>query len=262
MAPTLRGSIFRDFLLLVSCISLIGVLHPRAMAQHSAARPVSPPVHVSPPAIPHAPIYQPPTYQSPVTRMPIRSAPIYSRPITTVPSTGVRARAPYWPPWHPVRPFPPVIVVYGPPIFFNGPFWPYNGCWGMPCDFSFWPWVYTSPTISSPGPTNYVMQANETPVYVYGPERPDLPQLYLKDRTVLNVSDYWVVDGQLHFMMAEQEGMKPAEQVIPFDELDLQKTVDANTQRGFRFILRNAPFEQYVREHPEGPPAGSTPQQN
>ena len=53
--------------------------------------------------------------------------------------------------------------------------------------------------------------------------------------------------------------MKPEEQVIPFDELDLQKTVDVNTNRGFRFMLRNEPFEQYVRDHPEGPPATLKP---
>src|SRR4051812_32551939 len=81
------------------------------------------------------------------------------------------------------------------------------------------------------------------------------PTLFLNDGSILYVSDYWLVDSQLHFMMMEQEGVKPTEQVIPFDELDLQKTIDVNTQRGFRFILRNAPFEQYVRDHPEGPPS-------
>lgn len=97
-------------------------------------------------------------------------------------------------------------------------------------------------------------QVYETTVNVYGQEREDFPQLFLKDGTILSVTDYWVVDGQLHFMMMEENGMKPAEHVIPFDALDLQTTVDANTQRGFRFMLRNEPFEQYVRDHPEGPP--------
>jgi hypothetical protein len=90
-------------------------------------------------------------------------------------------------------------------------------------------------------------------------EQADLPQLYLKDGSILNVTDYWVVDNQLHFMMVEEEGAKPTEEVIPFDVLDLQKTVDANTRRGFRFMLRNEPFEQYVRDHPEGPPPEITP---
>jgi hypothetical protein len=96
-------------------------------------------------------------------------------------------------------------------------------------------------------------------VYVYGEEREDLPQLFLKDGTVLNVTDYWLVDDQLHFTMIEEEGGKPAEHMIPFDALDLQKTVDVDTGRGFRFMLRNEPLEQYVRDHPEGPPPVVTP---
>jgi hypothetical protein len=97
----------------------------------------------------------------------------------------------------------------------------------------------------------------ETPVYVYGEERVDLPQLFLKDGTTLNVTDYWVVDGQLHFTMIEEDGK--AEHVIPFEALDLQTTVDVNAGRGFRFMLRNEPFEQYWRDHPEGPPPSATP---
>jgi hypothetical protein len=76
---------------------------------------------------------------------------------------------------------------------------------------------------------------------------------------ILNVTDYWLVDDQLHFTMIEEDGTKPAEHVIPLDALDLQTTVDANTQRGFRVMLRNEPFEQYVRDHPESPPPVVTP---
>jgi hypothetical protein len=96
-------------------------------------------------------------------------------------------------------------------------------------------------------------------VYVYGEGRPDLPQLFLKDGTILNVTDYWLVDDQLHFTMIEENGTKPAEHVIRFDALDLQTTVDANTRRGFRFTLRNEAFEQYLRDHPEGEPPMVTP---
>jgi hypothetical protein len=162
------------------------------------------------------------------------------------------------PPRLPIRPFPPVFVLYESPAFLGGPFWGWNSCWAS-CDL-FWPWIdYT--TVSSPGPTNYVLQPYPTPVYVYGEEGPDLPQLFLKDGTILNVTDYWLVDDQLHFTMIEQEGAKPVEHVIPFGALDLQKTVDVNTARGFRFMLRNEPFEQYVRDHPEGPPPVVTPPQ-
>jgi hypothetical protein len=106
-----------------------------------------------------------------------------------------------------------------------------------------------------------VSQAYDNPVYVYGEERPELPQIYLKDGTILNVTDYWLVDDQLHFTMIGEDYAKTAEQAIPFDAVDLQKTIDANTRRGFRFVLRNEPFEEYLRDHPQGPPPVVTPPQ-
>jgi len=101
--------------------------------------------------------------------------------------------------------------------------------------------------------------ATAPPSDVFGAERPDIPQLFLKDGTILFVNDYWVVDDQLHFTIIEDEGMQPAEHVVPFDELDLQKTIDVNTKRGFRFMLRNEPVELYLHDHPEGPPSLPTP---
>lgn len=90
-----------------------------------------------------------------------------------------------------------------------------------------------------------------------GGEGHELPQLYLKDGTAYSVTDYWLVNGQMHFTMVEESGTKTVEQVIDFDELDLQKTIDVNTQRGFHFMLRNQPAEQYLRDHPDvGPPVG------
>jgi hypothetical protein len=103
-------------------------------------------------------------------------------------------------------------------------------------------------------------QVYETPVYDYGEER-TLPRLYLKDGTIVSVTDYWLVDDQLHFTIQEDDE-KPVEQAIPFDELDLQKTVDANTRRGFRFVLRDEPFEQYLRDHPDGAPPAVPPSQS
>jgi hypothetical protein len=86
----------------------------------------------------------------------------------------------------------------------------------------------------------------------------ELPQLYLKDGTVYNVIDYWLVDGEIHFTMLDESGTKSVEHVIDLDELDLQQTIDAATQRGFRFMLRNEPMEQYLQHHsdlmPVAPP--------
>ena len=164
----------------------------------------------------------------------------------------------FHPPFRPIR---PVIFVYSPSFLVGGPFWPFNACWWQGCD-SFWPWTFGYTNVSSPGPVTYAPQVYQTPVYVYGEEREDTPQLYLKDGSVLNVTDYWVVDDQLHFTVIEEPGTKAVEHSIPFDALDVQKSVDANTRRGFRFMLRNEPVEQYVRDHPEGPPPLVVPPHN
>ena len=230
------------------------------VAQH----PVAPPPH--PPAAPMH-VYAPPVYHAPVVSTPIMRPPVYAPITTPLRATPISSRGPLRSgivlppvrPIRPIRPIPPLIIIYTPPLLFAQPFWGFNGCWDLNCNW-FWPWTIEYTNISSPGPTNYVSQASETPIYVYGDEREDRPQLYLKDGTILNVSDYWVVDNQLHFKV-EETGVRPVEQVVPFEELDLQKTIDVNTQRGFRFLLRNEPFERYLRDHPDGPPAAAVPPQ-
>ena len=84
-------------------------------------------------------------------------------------------------------------------------------------------------------------------------------RLYLKDGTVYSVTDYWLVNGDLHFKTVEENGTKVVEQTIDFDRLDLQKTIDVNTQRGFRFVLRNEPLEQYLMDHPSSDTPGEAP---
>lgn len=108
---------------------------------------------------------------------------------------------------------------------------------------------------------NYVQpQIYQYPLYAYGYERRDFPQLYLNDGTVISVSDYWLVDDQLHFTAIE--GARSVEHAIALDELDLQTTIEVNTRRGFRFVLRNEPMDQWLRDHPnENPPDWPAPKQ-
>jgi hypothetical protein len=244
MAPFVRGSIFKTFVSVVSCLLAAGVPVPLALAQHAPGRIAAGGTHVSAPPISHTPISPPP-----ILHLPISHTPISAPRIPAATPAGVLGTTSFHPPRGPIRPFPRMFRVYAFP--FGAPFWGFNSCWSSTCDV-FWP---TFGSFSDYGPANYLStQVLETPVYVYGEERPDLPQLYLKDGTIVNVTDYWVVDDQLHFTMIEEDGAKPKEQVIPFDALDLQKTVDVNTQRGFRFVLRNEPFEQYLRDHPDVTP--------
>jgi hypothetical protein len=245
MSPLVPRSILKKFLIVVSCTLPVCVPTTLAVAQHPAVGTAGGVVHTSAAPISHFPIFS----------APIMHAPISTPRMSVAPSAGALGTAGFRFPRRPVRPFPPVLVAYESPFLLlpGGSFWGLNSCWWASCDL-FWFWTLGYKTVSSPGPTNYVSQVYETPVYVYGEERADLPQLFLKDGTILNVTDYWLVDDQLHFTMIEENGTKPAEHVIPFQALDLQTTVDADTRRGFRFILRNEPFEQYLRDHPEGPP--------
>jgi hypothetical protein len=259
MALFVRRSFLTDFSI-VFFLSLLPI--GEALAQHPAGR-LGGAVPAPSAPIMHPPVYHPPVYQAPVYQPPIYRAPLYpplTAPHYPTPSVRTFGIVPLRPPG-PIRPFLPRYRVYVVPVF-TSPFWPFNYCWWATCN-QYWTaaLIYNSPALGQWNPANYVLApSSETQVHVYGQERPDVPQLFLKDGTILNVTDYWVVDSQLHFMLIEEDGVKPVEQVIPFDELDLQKTIDANTQRGFRFLLRNAPFEQYVRDHPEGPPPALSPQ--
>lgn len=253
MAPLVPRLIFKKFFIVVSCTLAVCVHATQALAQHPPVRAAGGVGHISVPPISHVPISS-----APIVHAPIVYAPISTPRIPVAPSAGALGTAGFRLPRRPIRPFPPVLFVYESPFLLGGPFLGLNSCWWANCDlFSSWTLGYT--TVSSPGPTNYISEVYETPVDVCGEERPDLPQLFLKDGAILNVTDYWLVDDQLHFTTIEANDTKPAEHVIPFDALELQTTVDANTRRGFRFMLRNEPVEQYMRDHPEGPPPIVTP---
>jgi hypothetical protein len=56
--------------------------------------------------------------------------------------------------------------------------------------------------------------------------------LYLKDGTVFAVATYTVSDGQLHYLTAYGE-----KNDVLVDLIDLQKTIEANAQRGVAFTL-------------------------
>lgn len=252
MAPWVRRSLLNEFSIVACCIVLVWAVAPLAWAQHPVGHPGGTVVHA-----PAPPIYRTPMAQ-PIPRAPVMYGPVGAPRMSGLSSVGATGAIAIRPPRRPIRPFPVVIFVN--PLFASGvPFWGFNSCGWTTCDL-LWPWTYGSTYISSPGPISYAPEVySGPPAEVYGEERPDFPELDLKDGSVLNVNDYWVVDNELHFMIVEAEGAKPTEEVIPFDLLNLQKTVDENTRRGFRFMLRNEPFEQYVRDHPDGPPPAVTP---
>ena len=130
---------------------------------------------------------------------------------------------------------------------FNSFWWPY-WCpsywgWGFNCYTwpSWWSGWYGSGFGTDPpnDPAAQSVRSYADPGYRYDEDRRDLTELYLKDGTVYDVTDYWLEDGKIHFRTREGS----VEHVLDVDELDLQTTVDVNTRRGFRFVLRNEPAE-------------------
>jgi hypothetical protein len=165
-------------------------------------------------------------------------------------------------PRRPIYPIQSVFPIFGPREFRSWgvpPYsfrlrWGFNRVGWQNCFY--WAWGYNCYPL---------------PVYVYGEVDGgggrELPQLYLKDGAIYNVTDYWLVNNRLHFTTIDESGAKWVEHTIDFDELDLQKTIDMSAQRGFHFVLRDEPMQQYLQDHPEigepdaSPPASAQPQQ-
>ena len=159
-------------------------------------------------------------------------------------------------------------------LFFGAPLFPFgygvgfNSLWWPTCGPSVgWGWgggFECNPVpVTAFGFENYVtMPTYENRVYEYGGAERDRIWLYFKDGTVYGVSDYWFVDGQAHFRMAEDDPTKPAEHVMSYDQLDVQKTIYVNTRRGFRIVFRDEPWQQYLKHHPDLTPTDVPPAQN
>jgi hypothetical protein len=166
----------------------------------------------------------------------------------------------------PDRPF----LIFRRPFFNPAPFlwsWQaFNSSWWLYCG-PIWGWYTGCGDFLSSAPTTEHYLAPPltyaSPVYIYSLYGQPLVQICMKDGTVYNVNDYWFVDDQIHFTMLDESGRKSVEQVIAFDDLDVQKTVDVNSRRGFRVVMRSEPIEQYLRDHPDlTPPLLEPPQKN
>lgn len=93
------------------------------------------------------------------------------------------------------------------------------------------------------------------PAYVFvGSASPAHPQLVFNDGTTYTVTDYWRVNDQLYFITIEEGGTKAVPHTVPFADLDVQRTTDANAAQGFRFVLRDEPIEQWLEHHAHDAP--------
>lgn len=237
----LRGSILSKISPVLLCILALACFFvPVASAQHAGGHFGGGGTRVYAPPISHPAISRPPLPVRPLSAA-FRGGSLLYRP-------------------NPFRRFPRFYPVYYNSFFFGAQSWwfwtnaGYNSCWWSSCYlFANWGPYGGSPFYQYPAGNVSVYQY---PLY-YGGQGRDYPELYLKDGTVLTVTDYWLVDDQLHFTMIE--GDKSVEQVIALDELDIETTVDVNTRRGFRFVLRNEPMDLYLQHHPNEPPPSWTP---
>jgi len=102
----------------------------------------------------------------------------------------------------------------------------------------------------------YLNQAvYESPMYFYGALQSDVVWLYMKNGQVRGATDYWFVNGELHFIGVAQDGRPTPEQVLSADDLDVNKTVYFNTRRGFRMVWRDEPWQQWLQHHPDDTPS-------
>ena len=238
----LRRSIPRNILPVAVCVLACAFFQAAvASAQHGVAHPATG-GRMAPPRV-----FVPPPPAHPISRPPAFTGP---RPATAEPHTFHFHQGP-------VNTFRQ-HVFFGPQFFRFGPGWWFNyGWWPNYCPY-YWSWGlgYGLPFYGDGhGFENYVtLPAYEYPVYVYVPEGRDLVWLYLKDGNVYRVTDYWFVNSQVHFITFEEGGAKSTEKVMAVDELDLEKTIDVNTRRGFRVVMRDEPLEQYLRDHPDANP--------
>jgi hypothetical protein len=246
----LRDSILKKILIASCMLGFACVQTPVALAQHVGGRTAGAGHFGSGTRVAPPHVLAPPTSRATIWR---------PRASAGLPSAGAGTRTFRFPqrPIYVFRHhvfFGPSFDRYGFGLGFNslwwptcGPFWDWGfNCYGLP----FYGYGYGS---------YFPAQAYEYPVYQYSGVGRELPQLYLKDGTVYNVIDYWIVDGQIHFTMLDESGTKSVEHVIDLDELDLQQTIGVATQRGFRFMLRNEPMEQYLQHHPNHTPPVAPP---
>jgi hypothetical protein len=124
--------------------------------------------------------------------------------------------------------------------------WPGYGYYGYPAGYPSGNYQYDDGSSYSPPPDSY--SNTDSSSVSAAPVPQDAPQtnaaangavpvlLFLKDDSVYSVRDYWVTEGQLHYVL-----LNGREGVFDADQLDLQRTVDENAKSGVQFSLKPNP---------------------
>jgi hypothetical protein len=101
----------------------------------------------------------------------------------------------------------------------------------------------TTPTEQQPAgeekPPEAAMPAEEAALPSPGTEQPTVPPitlLFLKNGWMYGLTDYWVEDDRLHYITSYG-----GENSVPLEQIDFDKTVQLNAERGVEFVLRAKP---------------------
>src|SRR6266446_6103021 len=120
--------------------------------------------------------------------------------------------------------------------------------YGILAPFPYPVWNFIAPV------STYALAPVPTYAFVLTGSAASHPQLVFKDGTTYMVTDYWRVDDQLHFITIEEGGTKSVPHTVPFGDLDVQRTTDADAAQGFRFLVRDEPIEQWLQHHAQHTP--------
>src|SRR5579863_7058996 len=98
---------------------------------------------------------------------------------------------------------------------------------------------------------NWVMPNGPSPSNTPNSPSLNVPVLiYLKNGAVLTVRDYWMIDGEMHYIT-----MSGTQKSVDLEQVDLARSNSENAKSGVRFIFKSEPSAPTPDEVPVQPPA-------
>ena len=74
--------------------------------------------------------------------------------------------------------------------------------------------------------------------------------IYMKNGSVLTVRDYWMIDGELHYVL-----MNGTQKSVDLEQVDLARSNAENAKSGVKFIFKSEPNAPTLNETPAPPAA-------
>jgi hypothetical protein len=99
--------------------------------------------------------------------------------------------------------------------------------------------------------SNWITPNGPSPSSVQNSANP--VRIYMRSGAVYTVSDYWITDGELHYIL-----MDGARNIVDLDQVDLMRTNEENAKSGVKFIFKSEPSG--AAPEPDGNAAPPVPQ--